>query len=398
VLVAAFMAAVLAGRPASTLAAIGGLLILTHWTTVFLVAPVLIPLLVVSIRQTRLVVALSAGPMLVWLAVAGWTYGTLGSTPQVAGRSAALPWREQIAAGWSFLQETTTLDPLLVGVAMVGVFLGIVMRGSAARLAVGSGLAIGWAVLSGGSDMAGRHLTASFVVGLGLLMRYLAASGGAAGLVALAGILIYAAMSPVSTLMAGADYGRSFAPTARTRDARAEAYQATGLLLESRLRRAPSHPDIDEALASMTPDRVIATERLPGMVGFVAGPEAYVLDNQGRTDPLVARLPPAVGPRRERDAHRRLPDGYVEGLPDGTPNEAALDQLTHDIREITRGRLVSWRRAGHLLCAARDDAELHERMESLQNTWPGFITQIPDQHQPCGDQIEGVQQPDGAWR
>jgi hypothetical protein len=160
-------------------------------------------------------------------------------------------------------------------------------------------------------------------------------------------------MSPVSTLTSGAAYGRDFAPTARTRDARAEAYQATGLLLESRPRRAPSHPDIDEALASMTPDRVIATERLPGMVGFVAGPDAYVLDDQGRTDPLVARLPPAIGPRTQRDAHRRLPDGYVEGLPDGSPAEPPLAEMTDDIREITRGRLISWRRAGRLLALPR---------------------------------------------
>jgi hypothetical protein len=124
-------------------------------------------------------------------------------------------------------------------------------------------------------------------------------------------------------------------------------------LLESRPRRAPSHPDIDEALASMTPDRVSATDRLPGMVGFVAGPDAYGLDDQGRTDPLVARLPPAIGPRSQRDAHRRLPDGYVEGLPDGTPAEPALDEFTHDIREITRGRVMSWRRVGRLLALPR---------------------------------------------
>jgi len=349
VLVAAFMAAALAGRSAGTLASLAGLLILTHWATVFLVAPVLAPLLVSSIRQARRVIALSGLPTLAWLLGAWWYYGTIGSSLQVANRAAGRAWGDRAVAGWAFLRETTQFDPLLVAVSLIGLYLGVVMRGTAARIALGSGLAIGWAVLSGGSDMIGRHLTASFVVGAGLVVRYLAGASPWAGMAALAGVLTYAVMSPVSTLTADASYGQSLASVGQMQDPRAAHYQATGLLLQSRPHRAPNHPDIDHARASMVPGGSLVVGRVPGMVGLAAGPDVYVVDRQGRTDALLARLPPAPGPRWSWRADRRMPEAYVEGLLDGTPVEPALEQLTRDIREVTRGSLLSPSRLTALL-------------------------------------------------
>ena len=349
VLVAAFVAAALAGRSAGTIASLAGLLILTHWATVFLVAPVIAPLLLPSIRQARLVIALSALPTLAWLLGAWWYYGTVGSSLQVADRAAGLVWSDRAGAGWAFLRETAQFDPLLVAVSLIGLYLGVVMRGTAARIALGSGLAIAWAVLSGGSDMIGRHLTASFVVGAGLVVRYLAGASPWASMAALAGVLTCAVMSPVSTLTSDASYGRSLAFVGQMQDPRAAHYQATGLLLQSRPQRAPNHPDIDHARASMVPGGSLVARRVPGMVGFAAGPEVYVVDRQGRTDPLLARLPPAPGPRWPWRADHRTPEGYIERLPDGTPVEAALDQLTRDIRAVTRGSLVSPGRVTALL-------------------------------------------------
>ncbi len=348
VLVAAFVTAALAGRSPSTQAFLAGLLILTHWATVFLVAPVLLPLLRRSMRQAREVIALSGLPVLGWLLTAWWYYGTLGSNLQLANRTAGAMWRDRAAAGWSFVRDTAQFDPLLVGVCFIGVYLGFVMRGTAARIALGSGLAIGWAVLSGGSDMAGRHLTASFVVGAGLGVRYLSGAGTRTGLGALVAVLIFALMSPVSTLTAGANYGQSLASVGEMRDPRAVDYRATGLLRQSRLQRAPNHPDIDSARAAMVPGGAIVAGRVPGMVGFAAGPAVHVVDRRGRVDPLLARLPPAPGPRWPWRADRRLPEGYGEALPNGTPVEPALDQLTRDIRDLTRGSLVSFRRLTHL--------------------------------------------------
>jgi arabinofuranosyltransferase len=340
-LAAAFIAAALAGRSATTLAAIAGLLILTHWTTLFLVAPVLAPRLLTSIRQTRQVLVLSGLPSIVWLLGAWWYYGTIGSNLHVASRSADVAWNDRLGAGWSFFLETTRFDPLFVAVLLMGVWLGVVMRGTPARLALGSALAIGWVVLSGGSEMAGRHLTASFLTGVILMVRYLSASGAWTGAVAVAAVLAFTVMSPVSTLTAGPDYGQSFASTARTHDARAEHYQATGLLRESRPRRAPSHPAIERARSSMVAGAALGVDRVPGMVGFAAGPEVYVLDSQGRTDPLLARLPPAVGAHWRWGVDRRIPEGYLEGLPDGAPAEPALGRLVEHIRDVTRGSLVS---------------------------------------------------------
>src|SRR5690606_35278872 len=105
---------------------------------------------------------------------------------------------------------------------------------------------------------------------------------------ALAAVLVLASMSPVFTLTAGTDYGRGFLPTGRPHDPRLEDYQATGLLLESRPRHAPADPAIAAALQDAGGRGALAVSRRAGMIGFAAGPGVYVLDRQGRTDPLIA--------------------------------------------------------------------------------------------------------------
>jgi arabinofuranosyltransferase len=357
-LAAAFAAAALARRSPALLSAIGGLLVLTHWTTVFLVVPILAPLAMSSGRQARRLIVLAAFPALVWHAAAWWYYGTIGPNGWIAARTEGVAWADRLRNGLSFFAETTQSDPLFAAVLLMGLVFGLAMGGVAARLALGSALAMGWAVLSGGSVMAGRHLSVSFVVGLALAVRYLPGAGLKSGLMALAGVLVYASLAPVATVTSGVEYGRDYLPTARPHDPRAEDYQATGLLLESRPRRAPSGPGIAAALESAPPGQAVAVSRHIGMIGFSAGPERYVLDRQGRTDPLLARLPPAVGLRGRWSAERRLPGGYLERLPDGAPADASLEQLTGDIRAVTRGSLVSFDRPGALFRLPRRTPDL----------------------------------------
>ena len=357
VLTAGFMGAALAGRSLRTLGGLAGLLLLTHWTTVLVTAPVLASR-AGSLQGARRVLVVWAGPALLWSLASWWYDGTLSSAASHAAGADAPSWSERLASGASFLGDTARVDPLFTAVVLTGVVVGLAMPGVARWLAIGSGLMIGWVVMSGGSVMAGRHLTAAFVIGLGLVVRYVSAGGVRPGLVALAGVLFYALLTPVTTLTSGAAFGRDAQPTARAHDPRIDDYQATGLLLESRPRRAPSDPAIAQALDSAVPGRALAVERLAGMIGAAAGPGVYVIDQQGRTDPLIARLPPAVGSQPRWGKVRRLPDGYVDGLPDGTPLEAPLEQLVGHIRVVTRGPLTASDRGAALFRLPRRAPEL----------------------------------------
>ena len=357
VLTAGFMGAALAGRSLHTLGGLAGLLLLTHWTTLFVTAPVLASR-ARSLQRARRVLVLGAGPALLWYLAAWWYYGTPSSAASLAASANAASWSERLAAGASFFGDTARADPLFTAVVLTGVVVGLAMPGAARWLAFGSGLALGWVVVSGGSVMAGRHLTAAFVIGLGLTVRYVSAGGVRPGLTALAGVLFYALLTPVTTLTSGAAFGRDAQPTARAHDPRLDDYQATGLLLESRPRRAPSDPAIAQALESAVPGRPLAVAGRVGMIGAAAGPEIHVIDQQGRTDPLLARLPPAVGSQPRWGKVRRLPDGYVDGLPDGTPAEAPLEQLVGHIRAVTRGPLTASERGAALFRLPRRAPEL----------------------------------------
>jgi arabinofuranosyltransferase len=357
VLTAAFVGTALAGRSLQALGGLAGLLVLTHWTTIFVTAPVLLSR-AGSLRDVRRAFVLGAGPAVVWYFAAWWYYGTLGSTAHIAATADAASWSERLAAGASFFGDTARVDPLFMAVVLTGVVVGLAMPGVGRRLAIGSGLAIAWVVLSGGSVMAGRHLTAAFVIGLGLMARYISAGGRYTGFVAIAGVAFYALLAPATTLTSGAAFGRDAQPTARAHDPRVDDYQATGLLLESRPRRAPSDPSIAHALDSAIPGRPLAVVRLVGMIGAAAGPGIHVIDQQGRTDPLIARLPPAVGSQPRWGKVRRLPEGYVDGLPDGTRVEAPLEQLVGHIRAVTRGPLMASDRGAALFRLPRRAPEL----------------------------------------
>jgi hypothetical protein len=82
---------------------------------------------------------------------------------------------------------------------------------------------------------------------------------------------------------------------------------------------------------------------MPGSFGIAAGPDVHVIDVRGRTDPLLARLPAAVGSRWRWGAPRRVPDGYLAGL--AGEADAITDEPIARLREalnlITRAPLAA---------------------------------------------------------
>ena len=77
----------------------------------------------------------------------------------------------------------------------------------------------------------------------------------------------------------------------------------------------------------------------------------YVFDPTGVTDPLLARLPPAVGERWQWGIERRIPEGYTDSLPERAIalTEPPLASLYEHLRVATRAPLMQPGRLSVLL-------------------------------------------------
>ena len=100
------------------------------------------------------------------------------------------------------------------------------------------------------------------------------------------------------------------------------------------------------AKAKTNNPRAISHDRV-GMVGYLMGPDRYIVDVFALNDPLLARLPTTV-PWRIGHFARELPDGYFESVVENRnliadPKIASLYEV---IRIVTRGPIWSatrWR-------------------------------------------------------
>ncbi|MEO7192114.1 MAG: hypothetical protein ABI051_13765 [Vicinamibacterales bacterium] len=327
-------------RAAARLAVVVGLGALTHWT--FL--PIALPALFAICRRrpaawTASMLLIALGPLLVWWAWAYWYYGAAQPLGAIADHAAAVPWPERIETGIEFVRQSTRLDPMLSSVIAAGVVTGFLAWGLDALLALGCVLGTAIVVINGGSPNAGLGLTMPYAVAVFLVTRGFQRVGpwAAGASLLVMGLLVTRMPSP--TFTSGSEYGKRFRPTARARDARAEMFQSTGLIRESRGRRGPSGAEATRARQVSARGETVGVSSRPGEFAAVVGLSMHVIDPEGLTDPLLARLPPAVGVRRAWGAPRRLPDGYVASLPGnaGKIADPALTTLVEELHTLTRG-------------------------------------------------------------
>ena len=248
---------------------------------------------------------------------------------------------DRILAGLEYLQWSVSFDPVLA--------LGLVIGGAAAwgtggaqRWAVAGILAFIGAVLArGGDQWAGRLLTAPFLVAVLLQTRAPQLRPGLVtvlcGVAAMAG---FVASAP--TLRSDADFGVGARATRRPADQRRADYQATGLLLHRRDANVPvPEAAIRPRGLELSQNSVVVTQT-PGFTGIKRGAGVHVIDPQGLTDPLLARLPAPVSPRRAGVQDRRIPDGYLDvlGGTGGRLADATLSIYYDRIVESSRGGLA----------------------------------------------------------
>ncbi len=244
----------------------------------------------------------------------------------------------------SIQQDPATL--VLIGFSL----LFAVWRGDPRRRMIALGVFFYLVYLAkiGGDFMSGRLLTLPFVGAV------VVASGAKIELkswtfaiwILLVLVLAFSAPNPI--VLSGADYG--LAQPRRDAhdiaDERAEYYQKTGLL--KFIGQPFSAGWMLRFLDGVRADEGnVITQGNMGLMGYYAGPEVYLIDVFGLTDPLLARLP-ARQDCVQRPGHyfRVLPVGYVDAIHSGELKfrDPTLARLYEQLALVTQGPLFSLER------------------------------------------------------
>jgi hypothetical protein len=130
------------------------------------------------------------------------------------------------------------------------------------------------------------------------------------------------------------------------KDERGGYHQATNVLFFAAFTARPDDYWSREAVSlRMSPERVIVRPSI-GRAGFMVGPEKYIIDNNGLSDPLIAHLPIDESLYFEfymGHFFRQIPAGYVESRQTG--RNLIADPLVRDyydrLLRVTTGRVWS---------------------------------------------------------
>ncbi len=356
------------------LALLAGLLALNRSDALLLVLPALLYALWRR-RSARALwwVALGFLPLALWTAFALFYYGFPFPNTAYAKLATGIPAPALARQGLAYLANSLRWDPLTLATIVAGVALGLTSRrGAAVAVAAGAGLYLLYIVRIGGDFMSGRFLTLPLLAAVMLLIevgpavlpatqpsRY--TKNVALGLAAAVLLLALAGHLPV--WRAGNPTGDAARRDGDIADERAYYTPNTGLFA----RRVP-HPWAAQGLILRAAGPAVVEHGNVGFLGYYAGPAVHIIDRNGLTDPLLARLP-VRDPANWRIGHfrRSVPAGYADTLRSGINviADANLAAYYEPLRLATRGPL--WARA-RLAAVWRLNTGAYDAL--LPTTWP----------------------------
>jgi arabinofuranosyltransferase len=288
---------------------------------------------------------LAFAPILAWGVFAAFYYGTSVPTPVLAEWTEGAGLLDRVHAAGRLLAYMLRNDPLTLAVIAAGITLawrrGHEHRGLAAGLTLYILVLAFWA----GDGMPGRWLALPFVITTLLIVRYPGVERPVTLGAAVAVALALAAVPPLATIRSDVRFGTA-AERFGHRDSRATDFPATGLLHDIRQWYPPTHPEAKRGSFAWQDSNRVKTSPHPAFFGFAAGHGVHVIDVAGRTDPLLARMPPAGPAAFPAGASRQLPRGYEASLPDraNAIADPALAAYYNRVRFVTRGSLLDpWR-------------------------------------------------------
>lgn len=341
-------------RPASnrrllTLSFLAALVALNRTDALLLVLPAL-GLVVWRGRSWAALGAAALGflPFLLWTAFSLAYYGFPFPNTAYAKLNTGIATADLARQGLVYLGNSLRWDPITLTTIGAALALAVASR-RANWLAIAAGIALYllYIVRIGGDFMSGRFLTAPLLVAVVVVMLLLDGRlrTRRRQLVAAGVIVALALVGYLPVWLAGNPVGDAARRDGDIADERAYYWPNTGLMSRDRV----PHPWATQGLELRAQGPAVIEHGNVGFLGYYAGPAVHIVDRNGLTDPLLARLP-VRDPADWRIGHfrRNVPDGYIDTLRGGRNviADPAIAALYDDLAIITRGPLwpaARWR-------------------------------------------------------
>ncbi len=301
-------------------------------------------------RSARAVglVALGFLPLVAWTLFSLFYYGFPFPNTAYAKLATGIPAADLARQGVTYLLNSLRWDPLTLTATVAAVVVVVVRRWNGGFVvAAGIVLYLLYVINIGGDFMSGRFLTLPLLAAVALL---LAITSDAARLVTIhltprlaavlaALVIVLAAAGHLPVLLAGSPTGDAARRDGDIADERAYYTPYTALFAD----RIP-HPWAEQGLVLRAEGPAVVEHGNVGFLGYYAGPAVHIIDRNGLTDPLLARLP-VRDPADWRIGHfrRDVPAGYADTVRSGQNviQNADLAAYFDVLARVTRGPLGS---------------------------------------------------------
>jgi arabinofuranosyltransferase len=260
-------------------------------------------------------IMLGSLPAFAWLAFAVIYYGFAFPNTYYAKASAGFPASVQTSQGLAYLFNSLRFDPITL--VTIGTAIGTAIGGGRRHRLIASGalLTVVYVVWIGGDFMSGRFFAPAFLLCATTVAGLVETPAMVVACLTL--LLSYNVVWPVVPAKTTASYEMAWPWRTQNgiKDERGGYHQATNLLAFAAFTKRPDDYWQREAVSlRMSPERVFVRPSI-GRAGFMVGPEKYIIDNNGLSDPLLAHLPVDESLYFEfymGHFFRPIPTGYVE--------------------------------------------------------------------------------------
>ncbi len=340
-LLIAFALTAIQGQRPRLLWALSGLAILTRFDHALLVLPVLVyGSLRRPLRDTLRDATLLWAPLWAWLVFSVVYYGFPFPNTAYAKLNTSRPALELAGQGLTFLFDAGQRDPVTMLMILLAPVAALVTdRRRALPLALGIVLYLAYVVRVGGDFMAGRFLSAPFLLSVVVVCGVVLTKLKTRDQGVIAGVFgIVALLSPRLPMQSHKPECR--VPKTGIVDERDCYVETTGLALNLRSQRYKEHDYFKRGVKLRSGTDRVAVEGAVGMTGYAAGPDVHIIDKYALTEPLLARLP-FHGDENWRIGHfrRDIPAGYLETVRSGENQieDPCLHQFYDHLSRVIRG-------------------------------------------------------------
>ncbi len=302
-----------------------------------------------QLRKELARMALGLTPLVLWEVFAVVYYGFPLPNTAYSKLNATIGLGEFVSQGIWYLVESATRDPLTLLVIVAGVLAPFVTRSfRLVPFALGVALYVFYVMRVGGDFMAGRFLSAPFVLAAMVLFHDIVPALPSRLDLAAGAVVVLVPLAAHASPLTASDAATCVIPESGVTDERSCYRAHTGLIANVRATKYKKHEYYERGAGHRKKGAAVYAENVVGLESFAAGPKVHLVDLFALTDPLLARIPFEPPNREWRIGHfyRALPDGYLESVRTGKNllKNPCLARYYEHLNRVTSGPVFSWAR------------------------------------------------------